>query len=274
MKDVKPFIEKSAWLRKELFELVYEKKKGHIPSCYSCTEVIVSLFYGGYLNLTKENIDGIDRNHIIISKGHAAMVIYPVLVDLGIVDAKEIDLFTRPEGIYRMYADHFVPGIDAVAGSLGHGLGMMSGMALAEKRDGKNNHYYVVLGDGECYEGSVWESALFAAHNNLDNVTVIVDRNELCIMDRTENCVKLDSLEEKFSAFGWDAQSINGHSYNEIFSALDRKTDGRPKAIISQTTKGKGISFMESQPLWHNKMCTEEQAEAARKELSVNCIVD
>ncbi len=265
-------IGKSQWLRKEIFELVCSKKKGHFPSSFSCAEIVISLFYGGYLNINRDNYKNQDRNRLFISKGHAAMVIYPIVVDLGLVDNVEIDKFTQPDGIFRMYADMSVPTVEMTAGSLGHSLGVASGMALAAKKDKKNTQYYVIIGDGECYEGSIWEASMFVTHNKLDNVTVIVDRNSLCIMDKTENCVALEPLDEKFKAFGFDVQRIDGHSYNQIITALNKKSNGKPRLIVADTVKGKGISFVENKPLWHNKMPNDVEIELARQELEVNCI--
>tara|TARA_R110002167_G_scaffold52753_1_gene151972 strand:- start:523 stop:1362 length:840 start_codon:yes stop_codon:yes gene_type:complete len=268
-------IQKSNWLRKQLLELVVRTQKGHIPSCFSCAEIVVSLFYGGYLNYNAENPDDENRDRILISKGHAAMVLYPILADLGFFSASELESFCKPDGLLRMYADNSIPGIESITGSLGHGLGIAAGYALRAKRDHKDFKSFVVIGDGECYEGSIWETALFASSYNLDNLVVIVDRNKLCIMDETENCVKLDDLAKKWDAFGWETYEVDGHSYASILPVMDkikRSTTGKPKAIISQSIKGKGISFMEGQALWHNRMMNDEQVIAARKELDLGCI--
>ncbi|MDP6175555.1 MAG: thiamine pyrophosphate-dependent enzyme, partial [Rhodospirillales bacterium] len=174
--------EKAAWLRRELFEMAMRPRKGHLPSCYSCTEILISLYYNGIANYDAKNPASPDRDRVIISKGHAAMALYPILADLGFFPKDELERFTLPGSILGMYADWRVPGIEGISGSLGHGLGMGAGMALAARRDGKENRSFVVLGDGECYEGSVWESAMFAAHHNLDKLIGIVDRNSLCIL--------------------------------------------------------------------------------------------
>jgi len=274
--DVDELKSKSQWLRQQLFEIVMRVKKGHIPSSYSCAEMVLALMYGGYFHGDPNDPRHSDRDRLIISKGHAAMVLYPILADLGYFSPDELQKFTKPDGLLRMYADHSIPGIESITGSLGHGLGIGCGYAYAAKQDGKVYRTFVVIGDGECYEGSVWESAMFAAHHQLENLVVIIDRNRLCIMEETERCVKLDSLEEKWRAFGWETVSINGHVYDEILPALTRATthqSGKPFAIIANSIKGKGISFMENQALWHNKMPTEDQLTQAREELLTNCIV-
>ncbi len=268
---------KSQWLRKELFELVMRVKKGHIPSSYSCTEIVLALMYGGYFHGFPQDSQHSDRDRLIISKGHAAMMLYPILADLGYFSREELEKFTKPDGLLRMYADHTIPGIESITGSLGHGLGIGCGYAYAAYQDHQTYRTFVVIGDGECYEGSVWESAMFAAHHQLENLVVIVDRNRLCIMEETEQCIKLDSLEEKWRAFGWETMSVNGHAYSEILPALTCATShhsGKPFAIISNSIKGKGISFMENQALWHNRMPSEDQMKQAREELLHNCIVN
>jgi len=269
-------INKSQELRIKLFDLVMQDKRGHIPSSYSALEIVINLYYGGIIKYDVKHLDDPNRDRFIISKGHAAMVMYPIFAELGFFDKSELKRFTKPDGILRMYADHTIPGIEAVSGSLGHGLGMANGYAYAAKQDELDYKSFVIIGDGECYEGSVWESAMFASHYQLDNLIVIVDVNGLCIMDKTENCINQGSIEDKFKAFGWETINVNGHSHVDIqrgFEIIHNK-NGKPKAIIANTIKGKGISFMENQPLWHNRMPTEEQIKQAYAELSVNCIVE
>ncbi len=269
-------IERSAWLRKQLFEMVMRTKKGHVPSSFSCVEILIALYYGGVFRYqTGQPADPL-RDRLIVSKGHAAMALYPILANIGFVPEAELANFTRKDCLLRMYADPGIPGIDSISGSLGHGLGIGAGMALAAKQDGRDQRAFIIVGDGECYEGSVWESAVFASHQRLDNLIGIVDRNGLAIMGPTENLLRLGSLEEKFRSFGWETVSINGHSYREILGALGRigRTDGRPFAIIANTVKGKGISFMENKNEWHNRMPDPAQQEQAWRDLQINTILD
>ncbi len=240
--------EKSAWLRRELFEMVVRQGKGHLPSCFSCVDILVALYYGG-----------IKYDKVIVSKGHAAMALYPILADLGHFPKQELERFTH--GLLGMYADTRIPGIEAMSGSLGHGLGIGAGMALAGHRT------FVVLGDGECYEGSVWEAAMFAAHHRLGNLTAIVDRNNISILGETETLLELGDLEEKFRAFGWASKTIDGHSHAELVAALSWPDLAKPLAIIANTVKGKGLSFMENDSRWHGNMPSDEQIEIARAEL-------
>ena len=263
--------DKALWLRRELFEMVMRQKKGHLPSSYSCADIMTALYYGGVLNYKEGDPDYADRDRVIVSKGHAAMVLYPILADIGYYGSEELQRFTEPGGLLGMYADFRIPGIEWISGSLGHGLGMGAGFALAARQDGKDYRTFVILGDGECYEGSIWESAMSAAHHKLDNLVAVVDRNQLCILGRTEDLVALGDLQDKWRSFGWNAVSIDGHDFDEILDAFARleQSDGRPLAIIAGTVKGKGISFMEGRSEWHNRMPNDDQLAEARSELGL-----
>ena len=173
---------KALWLRRALWDMVMRQRKGHIPSSYSCAEIMVALYYGGVAHVVPSQPDEPNRDRIIVSKGHAAMVQYPILADLGFYDPAELDHFTQPGGLLGMYADFRIPGIEGISGSLGHGLGM--GASPRARQDGADYLTYVVLGDGECYEGSV-RIAMFASPWS-DNLIVIIDRNT-CILGKTED---------------------------------------------------------------------------------------
>ncbi|CUW38877.1 putative transketolase N-terminal section(Transketolase, N-termina,20-275) [Magnetospirillum sp. XM-1] len=274
--DVADLIAKSQWLRQTMFEMVVKQQAGHLPSSFSIAEVLVCLYYAGVARVTRGNPKAPDRDRILISKGHAAMSQYPILADLDFFPKEELERYTQLGGILGIYADYRIPGIEGISGSLGHGLGMGCGMALAARQDGRDNKVFVILGDGENYEGSIWESAMFAAHHQLDRLVAIVDRNQLCMLGRTEDLLRLGDLEAKWRSFGWEVASANGHSYTSLLGAFARigQTGGKPLVIISNTTKGKGVSFMEGEAVWHNRMPSPEQTELARRELAVNCIVD
>ncbi len=254
-----------------------KSQRGHVPSCFSSAEMVISLFYGGLVKTTPKQPKSRERDTVIVSKGHAAMVLYPVLADLGFYPKEEIAKFCQPDGLLRMYADHSIPGIEAICGSLGHGFTIGAGYALAAKKDKKDFKSYVILGDGELYEGSIWETAMFAAHYELNNLIAIVDRNSLCILNDTEQCIKLNPIEDKFKAFGWETVTVDGHSYKDIFrgfNEIEQRKSKKPVAIIANTVKGKGISFMENKVQWHNKMPNADQMAQARAELEKNCIVN
>ena len=271
---IKSLIDKSQWLRHEIFNMIIGQKTGHIPSSFSCAEILCSLYYGGVAHYQPGDPDYPDRDRIIMSKGHAAMAQYPILSDVGFFPKEELAHFTQPEHLLGMYADFRIPGIEGISGSLGHGVGMGAGMALAARHDKKNFRSFVIVGDGECYEGSIWESAMFASHHQLDNLVVIVDRNQLCILGQTENLLKLGDMKSKWSSFGWHTVAVDGHSYKELLEAfsLIGQTEGKPLALIANTVKGKGISFMEGKAEWHNRMPSDELIAQALKDLSVNPI--
>ncbi len=264
--------ERSAWLRRELLEMVAPHGKGHLASAFSSIEIFVALYYGGILKFPVAPCRW-PADRVIVSKGHATLGLYPILADLGYFPAEELKRYTKPDGLLGIYADMSIPGIPCTSGSLGHGLGIAAGFALADKSRGfyPVNRTYVVLGDGELYEGSCWEAAAFIAHHRLRNVVAIVDRNELCILGKTEELLELDDIAEKWRSFGWDTATVDGHDPYEVSAALklnviDSIAD-QPQVIIANTVKGKGISFMEGRPEWHGGVPSGEQLEQARGEL-------
>ena len=254
--------------------MVLRQRDGHVPSSFSMAEILVTLYYGGVLRWRRGEPGAPERDRLIISKGHAAMALYPILADIGYFPREELERFTQPGGILGMYADVRIPGIEGISGSLGHGLGMACGFCYAARTTGQSHRSFVVLGDGECYEGSVWESAMFAAHHSFDNLVVVVDRNSLCILGRTEELVRMEPMEEKWRAFGWHVERVDGHSFAALQDAfgLIGRTGRRPLAIVADTVKGKGISFMEGRSEWHNRMPSEAQIVQVRQELTASRI--
>jgi len=194
------------------------------------------------------------------------MGLYPILADLGYFPVSELDNYGKYDGMLRLFGNIDIPGIDATTGSLGHGVGIACGYCIAAKRDKKPALTFVILSEGEMYEGSVWESALFASHNNLDNLTVILDRNRKIILGDTENLTRLEPVNRKWESFGWETYTVNGHSHDELLSALNAESI-KPKVIIANTTKGKGISFMEGRSEWHYTNLNDRLIDIARKEL-------
>lgn len=263
--------DKALSFRQDIFKLVIEAKKGHYPSCSSLAEFLVYLFNEAEFNYNSHNIDSSDRDRLIISKGHAAMALYPFLIEKGIISQEQKHSFCKKNGLLRMYADPSIPGVDTVTGSLGNGYGISAGIAFDAKRKSYKNRIFSVLGDGECYEGSIWETAMFVAHHKLNNLITVIDRNNLCIMGETEDCIELESLDAKWKAFGFEVLRINGHSFEEIDeSFLKMNNSDKPICLILDTIKGKGISFMENQPLWHNRIPEGEFLKIAKKELMLS----
>ena len=229
----------------------------------------MALYYGGILKYDSNNPQWNQRDRFILSKGHAAIALYVILADLGYFDKKELKLF-NDGGMLGEHPDINIPGIEVNSGSLGHGLGIGSGMALAAKIDVKQYKTFVLLGDGECNEGSIWEAAMFASHHNLENLIAIVDRNKLCIHGTTEEINQLEPLDKKFQAFGWHVENVNGHNINEIIAKLKVNHVYKPKMIIANTIKGKGVSFMENITKWHHGSISKEHYKRAKIELNKN----
>tara|TARA_B100000989_G_C19420146_1_gene418258 strand:- start:58 stop:900 length:843 start_codon:yes stop_codon:yes gene_type:complete len=273
--NTESLIKKSQWLRKEIFEMVVKVNQGHIASAFSQSEILISLFYGNILSYKKKNPNFEDRDRLIISKGHSAMGMYPILSDIGYFSKKQLSLYGTPKGKLRIYGDMSIPGIDSTSGSLAQAPGISCGFALAAKRDKKKFKSFCILSDGEHYEGSLWESAMFASHYKLDNLVFIVDRNNQIILGKSEDCLKIEPLKEKWISFGWNVIKVNGHKFKELIPALrkaKKNKNKKPTIIIADTIKGKGVSYMEDITRWHNTMPNPKEIEIARKDLLKNCI--
>jgi len=258
-------------VRREVLEMCVSAGCGHIVSSFSCTDILVALYYGGALRFDPASPDWDERDRFIISKGHGAIALYPILADLGFFPQDELSKFCQGDSLLGAHPDNKIPGIEVVSGSLGHGLGIAAGLALSAKMDKKDYAAVALLGDGECYEGAVWESAMFAGHHQLNNLTGIVDRNGLSVTDYTEISLRLNPLGEKWASFGWDTLTVDGHSFEEILAAVEglrSRSSTRPLMVIANTVKGKGVSFMEDTPLWHTMVPSGEQVEMAKRELN------
>ena len=266
------FKERSQWVRGQVLEMIVSAGKGHIGGSLSCTDILVFLYSGNTLRIDPNNPNWDDRDRFIYSKGHASEALYAVLADVGFFDREQLKTYGLPGSVLGGHADKEVPGIEISTGSLGHGLGVGAGMAMAAKLDQKDFITCVLMGDGECYEGSVWETAMFAAHHQLYNLVAIVDRNRQITLDYTEDCNELEPFLDKWEAFGWETKIVDGHNFDELFSTWkdlrDRKS-GKPTVIIANTTKGKGISFMEGDLHWHHNVPRGEQVAEARRELGL-----
>lgn len=257
-------------IRKEIFKIAYSAGGGHIASAFSMTDIVTTLYFGNILKYDPKNPYGEQRDRFILSKGHACYALYAILANAGYFDKTELlnicKLGSTFGGHPKIYE---IPGIEASTGALGHGLSFGIGIALAHKLDKKNNHFYIMLGDGECQEGSIWEGALSAPTLELDNLTVIVDHNKLQAMDNLENIVHMKPFVDKWKAFGWNTIEIDGHNFDEIKIALKERKDKTPTVIIANTIKGKGVSFMEGVPIWHYRMPNEEELQILIKELGI-----
>jgi len=261
---------KAKYIRQEVLDMCVKAGTGHVTSCFSCAEIFTSLYYGGFLRYRPEDPDWSQRDRFVLSKGQASPILYAVLADLGFFPREELGRFCQADGIFGVHLQHDVAGVEITSGSLGQGLGIAVGMALAARMDNKQHRIVTLLGDGECHEGSIWEAAMFAGHCKLNNFLAIVDRNKLCVTGFTEQISSLEPLDDKFRAFGWETLVVDGHSFEQLFSGLEKfvtRQDNKPMVIIANTVKGKGVSFMEDVALWHGLAPQGEEARAAKMEL-------
>ncbi len=255
-------------LRKDIVTLIYNAGCGHIGGDLSVIDILVVLYYK-HLNCSPENIDHPDRDRFVLSKGHAAEALYCVLADRGFFSKSDLDNYSGYISEYIGHPNNKVNGIEVNTGSLGHGLSVAVGMALAGKMDDKDYRVYTVLGDGELAEGSVWEGVMAASHYKLDNLTAIVDRNKLQISGWTKDVMSQDRLEDRWAAFGWHVITIPGNDVDAIDKAIEeaKTIKGKPTVIIANTTKGCGVSFIENQAGWHHKVPNDEEYARAMEEL-------
>lgn len=257
-----------AWrIRKHGIEMTHISHGSHIGSVLSVADIIAVL-YCDILKVFPDAPKNNDRDRFILSKGHAGAAVYAVLAEKGFFPIDELKTHYANGSKLSGHVSHKgVPGVEVSTGSLGHGIGIGCGMALAAKYDKKNYKVYVVMGDGECEEGSVWEAALFAMHYKLNNLVVIIDSNNLQGMGKCSEVLSLHPLYEKWLAFGWNVQNVNGNDHNELKAAFRNLSENKPSCIVADTIKGKGISFMENELLWHYRDPQGEFYERALKEL-------
>ena len=254
---------KATELRRTIFETGMRAGTGHIPGCFSWVEIAVALYCGGVLNFRSDEPKWPDRDRFILSKGHACLTLYAILADLGFFPREEMDRYCAPGSTLEGHPSHLTPGIECSTGSLGHGLGIGAGMALSGRIAGKSWRTFVVMGDGECDEGSVWEAAEFASRHRLGRLAAIVDCNGFGATERVDS----RNLPDKFSAFGWDVVIGDGHDVGNVIASFASVTD-RPRVLIAKTVKGKGVPFMEDSEKWHHQMPKGEQIEEARRALA------
>jgi transketolase len=260
----------AADIRKTIYVIAHHAGGGHMGAAFSMADIITTLYFGDVLKYDAKNPNWEGRDRFVLSKGHACYALYAVLARAGYFDREELKTVGKPGSKFGGHPKiHEIPGVEASTGALGHGLSFSIGMAFAHKADGKDNHFYVVLGDGECQEGSIWEGALSAPTLKLDNLTVIVDHNKLQAMDDLENIVKMKPFAEKWRAFGWNVVEIDGHNIEEIRNALLVRKKDVPTLVIANTIKGKGVSFMEGVPIWHYRMPNEEELPILMRELNL-----
>lgn len=248
--------EQSAWVRKETLLIHKTAPETRIASSLSAVEIFVVLYYGKILNYLSRDIHWEGRDRLIISKGHGAISFYPILADLGYFDKSELKSVCKEGTFLGGIPDSIIPGFETINGSLGHGPGVACGISLALKRKNRKEDVFVLIGDGELYEGSIWEAVMFAGEHKLDNLIMILDNNRVCMLDYCKKILDLEPLEEKFRAFRWEVRSVDGHDVEQLYAALaSMKTErnGHPKILIANTVKGKGVRQLETDSLSHIK---------------------
>lgn len=256
-------------IRKAILDMAYSGSTVHIGCAFSIVELLAVL-YRSHLRFDADNPAAPGRDYLVLSKGHGVMAQYACLHELGYLSDQDMAEYFKNGTRLKGLADAHVPGVEATAGSLGHGLSVATGLALAAKLNKTNQLCYALVGDGELNEGPIWEAALFATHFKLDNLIVIVDKNGFQAMGTTDEVMALGNIEDKFKAFGFDTITINGHDETAIDAAyvrMKQMTNGKPKAIVATSVKGKGVSFMEHDNIWHYTRLTPELHAAAVAEL-------
>jgi len=266
--DIATLERKAVALRKRTLKAIKHCGAGHTAGSLSCLDIL-NVLYNRVLNVSPATTDSPDRDRYLQSKGHSVEALFAVLADAGYYDDAELDTMNTYQSHFIGHPTRKVPGVEFNTGAQGHGTSIAAGIALAGKRDGRDYRVFTLLGDGELAEGSSWEGMMFAAHYKLDNLVIIVDRNGLQITGPTEDVVSLEPLAEKFAAFGMAVREVEGHDYAALCEVLEGAPvePGKPTLLLARTTKGKGVSFMENQKVWHHKVPTDEQLAQALAEL-------
>lgn len=256
-------------LRQEILKMLFACQSGHPGGSLSCVEMLMALYYE-VMNIDPKDPKKADRDRFVFSKGHACPTLYAILADLGYFPKEDLAHLRQIDSHLQGHPDcNKTPGVDMNTGSLGQGIALAGGLAMAAKHAKADYKVYTVIGDGECQEGLVWEAAMSAAHYKLDNLVVMLDYNKLQIDGSNDQVMGLGNIVDKFKAFGFECFEVDGHNMDELITALKAPVTGKPKFICCNTVKGKGVSFMENQYGWHGRPMNPQEFEAAMKELEV-----
>lgn len=269
VKDVNELQKYANKIRQGVIKAVYSAKSGHPGGSLSIAEILAVLYFN-QMNIDERNPKAKERDRLVLSKGHTSPTLYSALALRGFFDVKDLENFRNIKSNLQGHPDmKNIPGVDASTGSLGQGLSIANGMAISSKMDSEGVRVYCICGDGEIEEGQIWEAAMTSAHYKLDNLCLIIDNNNLQIDGKVSEVMNIYPIDEKFRSFGFEVINVDGHNISELISAFEqaKKTKGKPTAIIANTIKGKGVSFMENQAEWHGKAPNEEQYKQAMKEL-------
>ena len=267
LQTVEEMRETSLQLRRDSLEMIYGAGSGHPGGSLSEIDILVALYFG-VMRYDAEHPRWPERDRFILSKGHASPGFYATLSRAGYFGREELPSYRQTDGLLQGHAHPMTPGVEMNSGSLGMGLSFALGHALAARLDGRDYRVFALLGDGECQEGEIWEAAMSAAHHKASNLTAIIDRNRIQNDRFTDEVMTLEPLADRWRDFGWNVITCDGHEHAEVLRALADATTGGPTAIIAETIKGKGVSFMENNPAFHGRAPNAEEYEAALKELA------
>ncbi|MGL4307777.1 transketolase [Cetobacterium sp. SF1] len=269
MKDINLLVEQATKIRKDIVEMICAAKSGHPGGSLSAADIVTALYFKE-MNIDPKEPKMVNRDRFVLSKGHAAPVLYSALAERGYFDRNLLNTLRQYGSPLQGHPDmKKLSGVEISTGSLGQGLSVANGMALSARISGLSYRTYVLMGDGELQEGQVWEAAMTAAHYKLDNLCAFIDSNNLQIDGNVDKIMGVEPLDKKWEAFGWNVLTIDGHNFEEILEALDkaRETKGKPTMIIAKTVKGKGVSFMENVCGFHGVAPTPEETQKAIEEL-------
>ena len=268
-RDIVKLTEIARKVRLTILDIIYKTKSPHIGPSFSMTEGLVALYFSAMKNID-DSPENPNRDRFILSKGHACATLYAVLHEKGLVSKEDLSGFAVDGGVLEHHPNiDLKRGIETSSGSLGHGMSIGAGMALAAKVDGKKSKTYAIFSDGEMNEGSIWEAVMFAAHYKLSGFEAMIDKNNIQALGYTKDIINLDPLGDKFASFGWNVQDIDGHDFEAILDALENTSDEKPNVIILNTVKGKGVSFMEDELLWHYRPPDDDEYARAKRELEI-----
>ncbi|MBK8984340.1 MAG: transketolase [Ignavibacteria bacterium] len=274
IKTTEELDEMSRQIRRDIINMLAISQTGHSGGPLGMADIFTAMYFNK-LNIDNTDLDKEDRDYFFVSIGHIAPVWYATLARRGFMELDELKTLRKINGRLQGHPaspkGHGAPGVEIASGSLGQGLSIAVGMAIGLRMDGRKNHVYCINGDGELQEGQIWEAIMTAAHHNVDNLTMIVDRNHCQIDNRTENVLKLEPIPDKFKAFGWNVLEMDGHNMKQILDTIEeaKSFKGKPTVIIAETFMGKGVSFMEDNYKWHGVPPSVEQALVALSELEV-----
>lgn len=259
-------------IRKQIFLAAYRGGIAHLASSFSCVEILYTLYLKGIMKYDMHDLEMPDRDRFVLSKGHGGLALFTVMAEAGLMDKEELKTFLQPGthmGGEPCMRD--MRGIEASTGSLGHGLSMAVGMAMANKMDGRKSRTYVLLGDGECEEGVIWEAVTSAVTFRLDRLVAIMDCNSIQKLKTVEDTIGSVNWRDRWQAFGWEVSEVDGHDIEALYRILSKENEaGKPRLVIAKTIKGKGVSIMENDPKWHYRMPKKKELPVFAEELGIS----